>query len=524
MDVHGIVANRVLQLMSAEAQAELGPLATVQLRPREVLHEAGMPALYVYFPQTAVVSLVSTMEGGDSAEVALIGREGMVGLSGILGTLESPTSAVVQIGGTALRAQCAAVRRARATHVGVRDALDCYTEVRLIQMAQAAACNRLHSVEARLARSLLAVHQRIDSDAFVLSQEFMADMLGVHRPTVSVAFQRLQDCGAMTRRGRTLIVLDVEALEALACECHAVLDRELERLLSTGARRGSKVATLATAAYRTPRPDAAAGLEAMREIAGRLLITSLREQQAREEAEKARRSIDEFLATVSHELRTPLNAIMGWCALLKTHQGPGNERGLEVIERNAHAQIRIVEDLLDAARLTAGTLSVKPGRVDLGGLARETVDAVRPSADDKGVTVQLRVTDNLPPVPGDVDRLRQVLLNVLTNALKFSEAGGSVDVSVGAVAGHAQVIVRDTGQGIAPDVLPHVFERFHGSAGTRHNGLGLGLTIARALVERHGGRIEIDSRGENTGTTCTIVLPLVAAAVDSAGRAAPIES
>ena len=187
-----------------------------------------MPAIYVYFPLAAVVSLVSTMEAGESTEVALIGREGMVGLAGILSTLESPTSAIVDIPGTALRAHTAEVKLARAAYPEVRQVLDLYTEALLIQMAQAAACNRLHSVPARLARSLLAIHQRIDGDRFVLSQELIANMLGVHRPTVAVALQRLQELGAIRRQGRTLIVADVSMLEELACGCHQVVNREFD--------------------------------------------------------------------------------------------------------------------------------------------------------------------------------------------------------------------------------------------------------------------------------------------------------
>jgi signal transduction histidine kinase len=503
--------NRVLQLMSMEAQTALGPLVTVQLRAREVLYEPGMPALHVYFPLNAVVSVLATMEEGESAEVALIGREGIVGLAGVLGTLESPTSAVVQISGSALRAQTSAVRTARAAHPVVRQALDAYIEASLIQMAQAAACNRLHSVQARLARSLLAVYRRIDGNGFVLPQELLATTLGVHRPTIAVALQRLQEHGAIIRDGRRLVVSDAAALEALACECHRVLDREFERLLSADRCRGSELIAVPTAASSSREPDAAAALEAMRDIAGRLLLTSLREQEAREEAEVAKQTIESFLAMVSHELRTPLNAIIGWCAMLRMPEGGDYRRGLEVIERNAHAQLRIVEDLLDAARVTAATLNIEPSSVNLTELGYEAVDAVKPAAEDKGVAVQLSMADDLPPMIGDPDRLRQVLLNVLTNAIKFTDAGGSVDVAVKTVAGRILLVIRDTGRGIPSDALPHVFDRFHQGAATdaRHQGLGLGLTIARALVELHGGHIEIASGGEHAGTTCTIDLPLV---------------
>jgi signal transduction histidine kinase len=503
--------NRVLQLIGDAARAELGALVTVELRAREVLYEPGMPALHVYFPLTAVVSLVSTMASGESAEVALIGREGLVGLAGILSTLESPTSAVVQIPGLALRARTVDVKAARARHARVRQALDAYTEACLIQMAQTAACSRLHCLEARLARSLLSIHQRIDGDRFVLSQEALATMLGVHRPTIAVALQRLREQKAITRHGRALVIANAAILERLACECHQVLAREFARLLSVNGLTSLPGAVSVVDSSRDDGTSSAVALEGLREIAGRLLVASIREQEAREQAETAKQTIESFLAMVSHELRTPLNAIIGWCAMLKMDQGSHYERGLEVIERNAHAQLRIVEDLLDAARVTAATLRIKPREVDLVALGEEAVAASRPTAQAKGIAVELAMTDAVPPIVGDPDRLRQVLLNLLTNAVKFTDAGGSVDVTVTSAGGRVQVVVRDTGRGIPPEVLPRVFERFQqGSATeTRHHGLGLGLTIARALVELHGGHIDVASAGEHSGTTCTVDLPLV---------------
>jgi signal transduction histidine kinase len=197
--------------------------------------------------------------------------------------------------------------------------------------------------------------------------------------------------------------------------------------------------------------------------------------------------------------------------MLRMHKGEDSERGLEVIERNAHAQLRIVEDLLDAARVTAATLRIQPTRVDFAELCRQAVDAVRPTADAKGVAVQLAIADTVPAIIGDPDRLRQVLLNLLTNAIKFTDVGGSVNISVRCTDRGVQVVVRDTGRGIPREALPHVFERFQQGAATdtRQHGLGLGLTIARALVELHGGRIEISSAGEHSGTTCIIDLPFV---------------
>ena len=200
-------SNHLLQLLDADARLALSPVA-VKLGSREVLYEPGTPALYAYFPVSAVISLVSTMENGASSEVALVGREGMVGLAGVLGTVEGGTVAMVQIAGTALRVPTALLRRGRLRSASVRAVLDLYTEARLIQLAQTAACNRLHSVEGRLARWLLSIADRTDSDHFTLSQEFMAQMLGVHRPTVSLTLHRLREIGAIAYHGRSIRVAD----------------------------------------------------------------------------------------------------------------------------------------------------------------------------------------------------------------------------------------------------------------------------------------------------------------------------
>jgi signal transduction histidine kinase len=354
--------NRLLQMLDAEARADISPLVRVDLRAREVLHEPGVPSLYAYFPTNGVISLVSTMAGGASTEVAVVGREGMVGLAGVLGNIEGPTTAVVQIAGTAFRTKITALRTARLTRTSMRTVLDLYTEARLIQTAQMAACNRLHSLESRLARWLLATHDRIDGDEFILPQEFIADTLGVHRPAISVALQRFRERGAIEYRGRTVIVAERRVLEDMACECHGVLHREFERLLQPAHIRAQGLPGMPIAGASRPDTEPTAAIEAMREIAGRLLLVSIREQEAREEAEAAVRFKDQFIATVSHELRTPLNAIMGWCRIL-SEQRP--DHGLEVIERNARAQLSLVEDLLDAARMTSETLTIEREQVNL---------------------------------------------------------------------------------------------------------------------------------------------------------------
>jgi signal transduction histidine kinase len=503
--------NRLLLLLSAGSRAQLEPLVPVQLDTRDVIQESGTPALYAYFPVTAVVSLVSTMESGASAEIAMVGREGMIGLNDVLGAVASPTSAVVQVSGTAVRVATATLRVARRAIPAIGHVLDLYTEARLIQVAQTAACNRLHSVDARLARWLLAMHDRIAGDEFVVVQESIAEMLGVHRPTISAALQGLQDEHAIMRRGRAIVITDRRELEARACECHRVLQETFERVFTRGSHSPELLRGRTALESRHVDPTRPATLEAMRDIAGRLLLANIREQEAREAAEAANRSKDQFLAMVSHELRTPLNAILGWCAILQEKPEQTGEGGLAIIERNARAQLRLVDDLLDAARITSATLTIQRTPISLPEVVHTAVDTIKPTAHGKAIELRLSGEENaLRPLFADADRLRQVLLNVLSNSLKYTDAGGSVDIQVRSGPDCAQIVIHDTGRGISPAVLPHVFDRFRqGSTPVAsYQGLGLGLTISRALVELHGGTIEIESPGENRGTTCTINLPL----------------
>jgi signal transduction histidine kinase len=510
--MHG-QGNRLLQLFGDEARDQLDHALTVQLGVREVLQESGMPALHVYFPIDAVVSLISTTEDGTSVEVGQVGREGMIGLAAVLGTVEGGTSAIVQVAGAAVRVPTASLKAVRVANASVRKTIDLYIEARFLQTAQAVVCSRLHPLHARLARWLLGLHDRTARNEFVISQEAIADLLGVHRPTVSLALQQIQDERAIVRRGRAIVIVDQSRLEALACECRRVLDQEFERILT--ARGNGPAALSATAAQSRSHPedsDPTAALEGMRDIAGRLLLVSIREQAGREQAEEANRAKDQFLAMVSHELRNPLNAILGWCTMLRAQDGVPSARGLDVIAQNAHAQLKLVEDLLDAARMTSATLTVHPRTISLPEIVQNTVDTLRPVADERQVDLQLTIAGDMPPIAADADRLRQVLLNVLTNSLKFTDPGGSVKVRVGSANGHARLLIEDTGRGIAPEVLPHVFERFRqgSAADAGRQGLGLGLTIARAIVELHGGTIALDSPGLNQGTTCTINLPLEA--------------
>ncbi|MDB5299661.1 MAG: two-component hybrid sensor and regulator [Phycisphaerales bacterium] len=227
---------------------------------------------------------------------------------------------------------------------------------------------------------------------------------------------------------------------------------------------------------------------------------------------EANRIKDEFLATLSHELRTPLNAILGWTQLLRMESPEGEVgHGLEIIERNARAQTRLIEDLLDVSRITSGKLRLDVKPVPLGQLIRIAADGVRPAAQDKGVILDATLAPTPDVVSGDADRLQQVIWNLLTNAVKFTDRGGRVEVTLRRSESGLRVAVSDTGRGIPPEFLPHVFERFRqgDSTSTRaHGGLGIGLTIVRHLVELHGGAVRAESAGAGCGSTFTVDLPL----------------
>jgi PAS domain S-box-containing protein len=242
------------------------------------------------------------------------------------------------------------------------------------------------------------------------------------------------------------------------------------------------------------------------------------ERAARLGAERASRLKDEFLSTVSHELRTPLNAILGWSELLnRSHDGVQASSddladGLAAIHRNARVQVQLIEDLLDMGRIVSGKLRLELQPVDLGDVIAAAMASVTLQAEAKGVRLQRGAHGDYGLVRGDRDRLQQVLWNLLTNAIKFTRAGGQVEVAVGAAGAMVEVAVTDTGEGIQPDFLPFVFDRFRqadGSTARRHGGLGLGLAIVKNLVELHGGTVTVTSAGEGRGSTFTLALPAI---------------
>jgi PAS domain S-box-containing protein len=246
-----------------------------------------------------------------------------------------------------------------------------------------------------------------------------------------------------------------------------------------------------------------------------------REQKARAAAEEANRLKDEFLATVSHELRTPLTSIMGWASILGgARSNPAMlAKGIEVIDRNAKAQKAIIDDILDVSRIITGQLRVSQEPVDFDAVVKDTIDVVTPSAAAKNIDVRYVRGGGSCRVVGDSDRLRQVLWNLLSNALKFTPPGGRVEVTLDQRGGAVRLRVADTGEGIAPAQLPYIFDRFRqadGSTTRRHGGLGLGLSIVRHLVELHGGEVHAESPGKGRGATFTMELPVRPSAPDRA--------
>jgi signal transduction histidine kinase/ActR/RegA family two-component response regulator len=236
------------------------------------------------------------------------------------------------------------------------------------------------------------------------------------------------------------------------------------------------------------------------------------EQAAREVAEQATRAKDEFLALVSHELRSPLNAILGYARMLRSGPGDGADfnKATGVIERSARAQLQIVEDLLDSARIVTGKLRIETSLVDLVPALEAALDTVRSAAEAKGITLVANFRRLPELVLGDSTRLQQVVWNLLTNAVKFTPEGGRVELRMEGDADHIRIAVSDTGKGVEPEFLPFVFDRFRqadASSERRYGGVGLGLSLVKHLVELHGGTIRAASEGAGRGATFTIMLP-----------------
>jgi PAS domain S-box-containing protein len=275
-----------------------------------------------------------------------------------------------------------------------------------------------------------------------------------------------------------------------------------------------------THAVPLPLPDGQVGqLSVTRDVTDRRHAEQERERlldaerAARGEVERASRMKDEFLATLSHELRNPLNAILGWAQILNSGELPQKDvtEGIEIIERNARSQAQIIEDLLDMSRIISGKIRLDVQRIDLATVVRNAIETIKPAADAKRIRLRATLDSSLAPVSGDPNRLQQVFWNLLSNAVKFTPRDGVVQVLLERVNSHLEVSVIDSGEGIDPRFLPHVFDRFRQADATttrNHGGLGLGLAIVRQLVELHGGTVRARSPGAGAGATFVVSLPL----------------
>jgi len=240
-----------------------------------------------------------------------------------------------------------------------------------------------------------------------------------------------------------------------------------------------------------------------------------REQAARAEAEILNRSKDQFLATLSHELRTPLNAIYGWSRMLDTGRLDAQTvaRATQAILRNARAQVQLIEDLFDVSRAVTGNMRLDVRPMSVSAVLEAAVETVRPAAAAKRIQIELVRDPRTAPIMGDPDRLQQVVWNLLINAVKFTPIAGRVELRVQSADSRVEIVVADTGEGIAPENITHLFERFHQVDATstrRHGGLGIGLALVRHIVELHGGRVGVTSEGLGHGTTFTVTLPVAA--------------
>jgi signal transduction histidine kinase len=257
-----------------------------------------------------------------------------------------------------------------------------------------------------------------------------------------------------------------------------------------------------------------AGLNALKRSEAERRQLLEREREARTRAEKASRAKDEFLTNLSHELRTPANAIVGWAHMLQTGRltEPGGvKQAAEAIYRNAQIQARLVDDLLDLSRTASGTLKLERSLVDLREILQQASETVGHTARSRQVTIQLDLPSTPVTVDGDPARLQQIVWNLMSNAVKFTPAEGHVYARISTKGQEAQIIIADTGIGISPEFLPHMFDRFTQADGTTTRevgGLGIGLAIVRQLTELHGGRVTVHSGGLGQGSTFTVHLPI----------------
>jgi signal transduction histidine kinase len=333
---------------------------------------------------------------------------------------------------------------------------------------------------------------------------------------------------AEAARGRPKVVTDPRpAIEPLIARAEKIAAREKEERLNWTRRfeRQTGLATVGVVAL-LGLLAGTMSLAARRQIR---LVEDLmrREREALGKAQEALRARDTFLATLSHELRTPLTPILGWVTMARSKplQGEALERALALIERNAKNEAQIVDDLLDVSHIAAGDLRLAPGPVEMAAVVHGAVAAVELSAQAKGVTLETSIDSPLPTLLGDPQRLRQVVSNLLGNAVKFTPRGGHVKILLGLCDGGVRLVVRDDGAGFPADFLPYVFDYFRqadGSPKRAHGGLGLGLAIVRHLVELHGGEVEAESDGPGRGATFTVTLPAPAPLTEACSTLLPL--
>lgn len=308
----------------------------------------------------------------------------------------------------------------------------------------------------------------------------------------------------------------VAAIWKRACETRTVYESQ-GRVWHASTKRWRYFVARATPVFNEDRTvrewvGSCTDVDAQKRAEDKLQQLFVNEQALRGEAERASRMKDEFLATVSHELRTPLNAIMGWSHLLRsgTLDEAGRARALETIDRNAKTQAQLIEDILDVSRVITGKLRLNKEPIDMASIIAAAIDSMQAAAEAKDIQLEVTLESSVPAIAGDPNRLQQIVWNLVSNAVKFTPAGGRVQVRLERKSTSVQVVVRDTGEGIDLDFLPFVFDRFRQADGTltrRHGGLGLGLAIVRHLVEVHGGEVFAESPGPNRGSTFTVRLP-----------------
>ncbi|WP_218079451.1 hybrid sensor histidine kinase/response regulator [Anthocerotibacter panamensis] len=354
------------------------------------------------------------------------------------------------------------------------------------------------------------------------------DAPGARGKACSHALQQIQEQGIFStevlRLRKDGSEVYIEATAGLVCDSHGQpsfivsIERDItDRVVAEDSIHRLNADLEQRVIERTAQLEAAHALKdelLAREQVARALAESARleAESQRHEALAANRLKDEFLATLSHELRTPLNAIIGFSQLLLKGKlnGASSERALETIERNARAQNQLIEDILDVSRIITGKLKMEVQPVELAVVIEQALDAIQLAAQSKGITLEAHL-ERAGLIIGDSNRLQQVVWNLLSNAVKFTPAGGQVGVCLERQETHMAITVWDTGQGIAEEFLPHIFERFRqadSSSSRQHGGLGLGLAIVRQLIELHGGRVTVESAGESQGTTFTVYLPL----------------